>query len=58
MRTDPDIARTPAAGCEACAAFRLHTEEELAAFHPYARHGYTRETGWTHPDLEAQAHGR
>lgn len=37
--------------CPACAAKRLHTDEELAA-HKYVGHGFTPDTGWTHKDLK------
>ena len=38
--------------CPACQKKRVHTRRELGPpHHPYAGHGYTREVGWTHPDL-------
>lgn len=37
-------------GCPACGEQRLHTEEEWKN-HPFHKHGYTGEQGWTHPDL-------
>lgn len=40
--------------CPACLAKRLHTEPEWAEHHPFNRHGYTRESKWTHPDLDAK----
>jgi hypothetical protein len=43
----------PLRGCPACADRRYHTAEETRAHHPYSGHGYTREQGWTHPDLKA-----
>lgn len=39
--------------CPACDSNRLHTEQEWKEHHPLAGHGYTREQGWTHPDLAA-----
>ncbi len=47
------VARKPAPGCPACEQKRLHTDEEKQ-FHPYMGHGYTKEMGWTHPDLEPE----
>jgi hypothetical protein len=41
--------------CPACAAQRLHSQLEWNTHHPYRGHGYTREQGWTHPDLKAEA---
>lgn len=52
MRQDPDILRTPHPDCPACRHFRLHSDDEQRAFHPMAGHGYAKEVGWTHPDLE------
>jgi hypothetical protein len=48
------VARTPAPGCPACAPGRCrrHTAYERSTWHLYAGHGYTKESGWTHPDLE------
>jgi len=40
--------------CPACAAQRVHTELEWKE-HQYRGHGYTREQGWTHLDLKAEA---
>lgn len=37
--------------CAACQARRCHTPEEWKN-HPLAGHGFTRETGWTHPEAE------
>jgi hypothetical protein len=45
------VFRTPHVNCPACIEKRLHTEAETAAYHPYSGHGYTKETGWSHPDL-------
>jgi hypothetical protein len=39
-------------GCKACRDKRLHTSLERRKFHPLAGHGYTPETGWTHPEAE------
>jgi hypothetical protein len=36
--------------CAACDVKRLHTPEDWKN-HPFAGHGFTREQGWTHPDL-------
>lgn len=53
---NPDlIARTPAPGCHACEMKRLHTPEERRAFHPFAGHGRTKETGYSHPDLKKES---
>ena len=38
------------AGCRACLQKRLHTAEEWAN-HPMAGHGYTKQTGYSHPVL-------
>jgi hypothetical protein len=40
--------------CPACIGRRVHTEEEWRN-HPYRGHGMTRETGWSHPELAAEA---
>lgn len=37
--------------CAACQAKRCHTAEEWAN-HPLAGHGFTPETGWTHPEAQ------
>ncbi len=37
--------------CHACEEKRIHTQEEWKKAHPYKGHGYSPETGWTHPDL-------
>lgn len=37
--------------CPACQARRTHTEEEWRN-HPYRGHGYSTQTGYTHPDLK------
>ena len=42
--------------CPACNAKRLHAPEDWAQ-HPYARHGYVKGQGWTHPDLIPAQHG-
>jgi hypothetical protein len=46
------INRTPNPACPGCLEFRLHSEEEFEAFHPWAGHGYYKGQGWSHPDLE------
>ncbi len=38
--------------CPACARGTYHTLEEFKTFHPLAGQGYTRESGWTHPDAK------
>lgn len=48
------VARTANPNCPACRQGRFH-EGEWRVFHPYAGHGYTKEQGWTHPDLRAAA---
>jgi hypothetical protein len=40
--------------CPACDAKRLHSEEEWKN-HPLRGHGYTKEQGWSHPALKAEA---
>lgn len=40
--------------CPACVLKKCHTEEQFETYHPLARHGFTRETGWTHPALVLQ----
>lgn len=42
--------------CPACVAQRLHTEQEHR-YHPLMGHGFSPETGWTHPEAKA-AHYR
>lgn len=46
------VARTPNPACHACILQARHTKFCWAEFHPYAGHGYTKERGWSHPDLE------
>ena len=41
--------------CPACAGQRLHSEPEWKTHHPHRGHGYTRESGWSHPELKAEA---
>ena len=41
--------------CPACSDKRIHSREEEEQFHPYAGHGYTPETGWTHLSLAVEA---
>ena len=43
------------AACPACKAQRCHTDEELRAHHPFARHGVGANGKWTHPELETEA---
>ena len=52
MRNDLDILRTPNVNCPACKEHRLHTEAEWEAYHPDRGHGFTKECGWSRPDLE------
>ncbi len=48
--TDPrEIAERE--NCSACLGQRAHTPEENLA-HPCAGHGFTKETGWTHPLID------
>ena len=56
IRTGDEL-RTPAPGCPACEAHRVHSPEEWREFHPLAGHGYTRESGWTHEVLKAAVRG-
>jgi hypothetical protein len=42
--------------CPACVAKRQH-DEYTWINHPLARHGYSPETGWTHPDLGVPRNG-
>ena len=44
--------------CAACMARRCHTDEENRAHHPFSGHGYTKEQGWSHPQLAAEAAAR
>ncbi len=37
--------------CKACRDHRCHTKVEWRN-HPLAGHGFTPETGWTHPDAK------
>ena len=37
--------------CKACRDHRCHTKVEWRN-HPLAGHGFTPETGWTHPEAE------
>lgn len=46
------IARTPNPDCLACQTGKRHSKGETAIFHPFAGHGFTKEKGWSHPDLE------
>lgn len=40
--------------CAACQGRRLHTAREWGTWHPLAGHGFTREGGWTHTELERE----
>lgn len=46
-----DGARSDGPGCPACREQRPHTDKEWE-HHPFHRHGYTREQGYSHPDLD------
>lgn len=50
---EPQRTRSPFAvpTCAACMGERLHTAEEWKN-HPLAGHGFTKESGWSHPDAE------
>lgn len=48
------VARTPTPGCVACARRWRHELPVLREFHPLTGHGYTKEGGWSHPDLQEQ----
>jgi hypothetical protein len=43
----------PQKDCPACISSRVHTVTEEMLFHPFAKHGYDKQVGWSHPDLEA-----
>jgi hypothetical protein len=45
------VARTPNIQRLACLGKHRHEAIDWS-LHPYAGHGYTKESGWTHPDLE------
>jgi hypothetical protein len=38
-------------GCPACVEQRIHTKEDWERYHPFRGHGYTQQSGWTHPKL-------
>jgi hypothetical protein len=38
--------------CLSCISETRHDADSLRVFHPYAGHGFTKERGWSHPDLE------
>jgi hypothetical protein len=40
--------------CPACLEKRRRTEADWE-FHPFKGHGFTREQGWSHPDLKKLA---
>ena len=55
MRAAPDDKlRTPAPGRPACEAKERHDEDDWT-FHLMRGHGFTREQGWSHPTLAAEA---
>jgi hypothetical protein len=41
------------AGCRACQAQRAHSPDDWKN-HPFRGHGYTKEQGFTHPQLKAE----
>lgn len=47
-----DAARTPNQNCPACRRGALHEPHHWQTFHPLAGHGFSKESGWTHPDLK------
>lgn len=49
LRNHEDLAKRT---CPACIEGRLHTPAENQQHHPHTGHGFTPETGWTHPDLD------
>ena len=48
---DKLVHRDGSPDCPACQDKRVHTAVDWAQFHPYVGHGYTKERGWSHPDL-------
>lgn len=44
------VFRTPNAYCPACKLGTQHTSMDWA-YHPFAGHGFTKEMGWSHPEL-------
>lgn len=38
--------------CLACQKKRLHNETEWKLHHPLSRHGFTKEQGYSHPDVK------
>jgi hypothetical protein len=42
----------PQKDCPACIVQRVHTVREEMIFHPFAKHGYDKQVGWSHPSLE------
>lgn len=52
MYTSRDTVENPSFNpeCPACVA-RCRHNDETWKHHPYAGHGYSPETRWTHPDL-------
>lgn len=48
------VARTPNPECYYCLNHRRHRVDDFdqKEQHPYRGHGYNKEQGWTHPDLE------
>jgi hypothetical protein len=51
-KEDLTINRTPNPNCPACQKRCFHTDKEFDLFHPYAKHGYNKEQGWSRPDLD------
>lgn len=54
MNADQQTSAPEASKCAACQNKRLHTAEDWEN-HPLAGHGYTREQGFSHPELAAAA---
>jgi hypothetical protein len=52
LLNDGDMYST-GAKCPACHAQWNHTEEELRAHHPFARHGVGADGKWTDPGAQA-----
>jgi hypothetical protein len=44
-------------GCAACEEQRCHTEAEWKN-HPYRGHGFSKEIGYTHPELQGEAEAK
>jgi len=54
LKNDDTVWRTPHSLCPACKAARLHTDSELALYHPFSKHGFERGR-WTHTELDPPA---